>query len=128
MPPRYLRQAEARCANPRRAPGRAPRRRPTRRLAGGLLSTVRAVTRDDAAGARFDDVVSKSRGIFPVVCDVNHSDPERMLQSYELASQLFAKIRVETRKRLIVEQNTWLTSERPCECNALLLSAESWRG
>ena len=78
---------------------------------------------DDSTGAHFDHLIGKNGGVLAVVCDVHHCQIESVAQACKLRSQFGAKPRIETRERLVQQENARTANDRSCERHALLFSA-----
>lgn len=60
----------------------------------------------DFALIQHDDAVAQVKGIFQIMCDVEHAHALVTMQVEKQASELDAKTRVEIRKRLIEKEKT----------------------
>lgn len=82
-----------------------------------------AMDSKNSPAAHFDHAVGKNGSVVSVMRDVDHRQMEGLLQADEFRSQLGAKLRVKTRKRLVQQQNTRLANDCSCKGNTLLFSA-----
>ncbi|MGF6980503.1 hypothetical protein QFZ94_009020 [Paraburkholderia sp. JPY465] len=58
---------------------------------------------------------------------ISHRDAELALQRLEFELHVLAQIPVERAERLVEQQHRWIRHDRPCERDALLLSARHLR-
>lgn len=78
---------------------------------------------DNSTGAQIDHAVGKNGGVIPIMRNVDHRQIEALLQVREFRSQLCAKLRIQTRKGLVQQQNARLANDCSCKGNTLLFSA-----